>query len=74
MEVWFSNTGTRGREADTRVEQRERTLRRRSSVARRESFCPLDKDLSWKSVFRNVAFRIRSYLDQGLATKSWRRR
>src|SRR6267142_408803 len=27
-------------------------LHPRSSVARRESFCPLDKDLSWKSANR----------------------
>ncbi len=26
----------------------------RSSEARRESFCPLDKDLSWKSAYRQV--------------------
>jgi hypothetical protein len=26
----------------------------RSSVARRESFCPLDKDLSWKSRYRTL--------------------
>jgi len=36
-------------EANTRGEKSERVLYPRSSEAPRESFCPLDKDLSWKS-------------------------
>jgi hypothetical protein len=33
-----------------------KSLHPRSSEARRESFCPLDKDLSWKSRYRTGAF------------------
>src|SRR5277367_6435560 len=40
-----------GREANTRRRIRK-NLHPRSSEARRESFCPLDKDLSWKSDYR----------------------
>src|SRR6266478_6262657 len=38
-----------GREANTRGEEPEKNLHPRSSQARQESSCPLDKDLSWKS-------------------------
>jgi hypothetical protein len=38
-----------GREANTRGEESQRIFYTRSSEARRESFCPLGKDLSWKS-------------------------
>jgi hypothetical protein len=48
MEVWFY-LGTTGREANTRGEEIKKNLHPRSSEARRESFCPLDNDLSWKS-------------------------
>ena len=41
-----------GREANTRGEEIKKNLHPRSSEARRESFCPLDKDLSWKSGYR----------------------
>src|SRR6266403_4545763 len=41
-----------GREAHTRGEESERTYTRAPPTARRESFCPLDKDLSWKSGYR----------------------
>jgi len=44
--------GTRLRGQQTRREIRK-DLYPRSSEARRESFCPLDKDLSWKSDYRN---------------------
>jgi hypothetical protein len=51
MEVWFSIVRNPGREADTRAEA-QRVLHPRSSAARQESLCPLDKDLSWKSTYR----------------------
>jgi hypothetical protein len=41
-----------GREANTRGEEIKKNLHPRSSGACRESFCPLDKDLSWKSGYR----------------------
>src|SRR6266436_7539395 len=44
-----------GREANTRGEESERTYTRAPPTARRESFCPLDKDLSWKSDYRRSA-------------------
>jgi len=44
MEVWFSNVKNRSREANTRAEAAKR-LYPRSSRARQESLCPLDKDL-----------------------------
>src|SRR5882724_7163767 len=44
-----------GREANTRGEESERTYTRAPPTARRESFCPLDKDLSWKSDYRTLA-------------------
>src|SRR5712672_3573340 len=44
-----------GREANTRGEESERTYTRAPPTARRESFCPLDKDLSWKSDYRTSA-------------------
>src|SRR6266852_5293247 len=44
----------RPRGQDTRREIR-RDLHPRSSQARQESFCPLDKDLSWKSGNRKLA-------------------
>jgi len=49
MEVWFYGNRNHGCEANTRGEKSRKNLHPRSSVARRESFCPLDKDLSWKS-------------------------
>ena len=48
MEVWFSIVRNRGREAKTHADE-EKDLHPRSSRARQESFCPPDKDLSWKS-------------------------
>src|SRR5271154_5490353 len=45
-----------GREANTRRRIRK-NLHPRSSEARRESFCPLDKDLSWKSDYRTCSFQ-----------------
>ena len=50
MEVWFYlqyEPRLRGRGEEFRKD-----LRPRSSVARQESFCPLDKDLSRKSRYR----------------------
>jgi hypothetical protein len=44
-----------GREANTRDEESKKNLHPRSSEARQESFCPLDKDLSWKSRNRKLA-------------------
>jgi len=55
MEVWFSIVKNPGREADTRAET-QRLLHPRSSRAPQESFCPLDKDLSWKSAYRTCGF------------------
>jgi len=49
MEVWFylkQEPRLRGQHTRRRI---RKDLHPRSSVARRESFCPLDKDLSWKS-------------------------
>src|ERR1700676_1872645 len=43
-----------GREANTRGEEIKKNLHPRSSGACRESFCPLDKDLSWKSRNRKL--------------------
>src|SRR6266852_2540712 len=52
MEVWFYlNEEPRPRGQPTRRRIRK-NLYPRSSEARRESFCPLDKDLSWKSRYR----------------------
>jgi hypothetical protein len=49
MEVWFySRIGTRPRGQHNALKNLK-SLHPRSSRARRESFCPLDKDLSWKS-------------------------
>src|SRR5437660_11880193 len=57
MEVWFYGNRNHGCEANTRGEKSRKDLHPRSSVARRESFCPLDKDLSWKSDYRTSRFR-----------------
>jgi hypothetical protein len=38
------------------VHKRKKELHPRSSEARRENFCPLDKDLSWKSRYRTSGF------------------
>src|SRR5260370_14490917 len=47
-------------------------LHPRSSVAPRESFCPLDKDLSWKSATRKLARNgVRG--DQVGCSSPWRR-
>src|SRR6266852_5176660 len=55
MEVWFYlNEEPRPRGQPTRRRIRK-NLYPRSSEARRESFCPLDKDLSWKPGFRTCA-------------------
>src|SRR5260221_1693563 len=49
MEVWFYlNEEPQLRSQHTRRRTRK-NLHPRSSKARQESFCPLDKDLSWKS-------------------------
>jgi len=54
MEVWFYlNEEPRPRGQHTRRRIRK-DLYPRSSEARRESFCPLDKDLSWKSDNRKL--------------------
>jgi len=59
MEVWFYLE----KEPRLRGQHTRRGIRKnlytRSSEARRESFGPLDKDLSWKS-----AYRTSSYWDQ----------
>jgi hypothetical protein len=55
MEVWFypkKEPRPRGQDARRRI---RKNLHQRSSEARRESFCPLDKDLSWKSRNRKLA-------------------
>ena len=55
MDVWFYD------HEGTTAERHERELKTlnssvtRSSEARRESFCPLDTDVSWKSRFRKLA-------------------
>src|SRR5258708_12448348 len=52
MEVWFYlKEEPRLRSQHTRRRTRK-NLHPRSSEARRESLCPLDKDLSWKSGYR----------------------
>jgi hypothetical protein len=60
MEVWFflgkKKLRLRGQHARRR---NRKNLHPRSSGARRESFCPLDKDLSWKSRYRTSALRAR---------------
>ena len=38
--------------SQTHAAKNQKELHPRSSVARRESFCTLDKDLSWKSHYR----------------------
>ena len=52
MEVWFYLT----KEPRLRGQHTRREIRKdlypRSSAARQESFCPLDKDLSWKSAYQ----------------------
>ena len=47
----LSRIGTAA-EKPTHAAKNPKELHPRSSVARRESFCPLDKDLSWKSRYR----------------------
>ena len=59
-----------GREATTRGEEIKTNLHPRSSEARRESFCPLDKDLSWKSDNRNVFFAEIPSVNRNLAWHS----
>ena len=44
--IWNRNHGPRGQHTRRRI---RKDLHPRSSIARRESFCPPDKDLSWKS-------------------------
>src|SRR5882762_682094 len=44
-------------ERPTHAAKNQKNLHPRSSEARRESFCPLDKDLSWKSGNRTFGFR-----------------
>jgi hypothetical protein len=54
MEVWFSieeEPRLRGQHTRRRI---RKNLYTRSSEARRESFCLLDKDLSWKSPNREL--------------------
>ena len=73
MEVWFSIVRNPGREADTRAEA-QRVLHPRSSRAPQESFCSLDKDLSWKSengtsgLGRESSFRIPPSLPSAVMT------
>src|SRR5467141_3504983 len=57
MEVWFHlNEEPQLRSQHTRRRTRK-NLHPRSSEARQESFCPLDKDLSWKSANRQSCRR-----------------
>src|SRR5215471_3513201 len=56
MEVWFSITRNPAARP-TRAEAQKRICTPRSSEAPQESFCPLDKDLSWKSESRLIAVR-----------------
>ena len=44
MEVWFYGNRNHGCEANTRGEKSRKNLHPRSSVARRESFCPLSRN------------------------------
>src|SRR5258708_20617423 len=48
MEVWFY-LGTTAERPTHAAKKFKKNLHPRSSAARRESSCPLDKDLSWKS-------------------------
>src|SRR5579862_371611 len=65
----LSHIGTAA-ERPTHAAKIRKNLHPRSSAARRESFCSLDKDLSWKSCYRTSGFgqiapfidRIESYL------------
>src|SRR5579862_7988269 len=50
----LSHPGTAA-ERPTHAAKIKKNLHPRSSAARRESFCPLDKDLSWKSHYRTGA-------------------
>ena len=75
MEVWFYlKEEPRLRSQHTRRRTRK-NLHPRSSEARQESFCPLDKDLSWKSAYRTSGFEIkhvdyfRVALDSGTTIK-----
>jgi hypothetical protein len=43
-------------ERPTPAAKNPKELHLRSSEARRESLCPLDKDLSWKSDYRTCGF------------------
>ena len=58
MEVWFSTMRNHGREANTTRRRSETNLHPRSSEARQENFCPLDKDLSWKSANRTCTWLV----------------
>ena len=49
MDVWFSNRRGTTAERHERELKHLRILCTRFSEARRESFCPLDTDLSWRS-------------------------
>jgi hypothetical protein len=52
----LSEIGTTAEKPNARGEGIKKNLHPRSSVARQESFCPLDKDLSWKSRNRTSGF------------------
>ena len=49
MDVWFCLKQELSPRGKNRKLKNLKKLFTRSSVARRESFCPLDKDLSWMS-------------------------
>src|SRR5579862_2408868 len=53
----LSHTGTAA-ERPTHAAKIRKNLHPRSSAARRESFCSLDKDLSWKSRYRKLEIHI----------------
>ncbi len=46
-----------------------KNLHQRSSKARQENFCPLDKDLSWKSPYKDLATSQKWYLAESC---NWR--
>src|SRR5258708_34028924 len=54
MDVWFSNRRGTTAERHERELKHLRILCTRFSEARRESFCPLDTDLSWMSTRRKL--------------------
>src|SRR5580693_1494144 len=58
MEVWFfwkKEPRLRGPRTRRSI---QRNLHQRSSEARQENFCPLDKDLSWKSPYRTCSWLV----------------